>query len=150
MEKMIFSFLMASHFLAVLAFAGTSHAAEETSFELICRAKAKEVAADTYRTCVVENRTSEIEKLKKDYQERLRGLKEDYEKEIDKLGGKQKTSKKSDSGKFVASAVKPPMKKPMMDSDVLVESKMDRASLSDDSRMDLPEPVPVEKISVGH
>jgi hypothetical protein len=176
MEKMVFSLLMTSHFLVVLAVASPAHAQArsavlpaaasaqvvatpaESSFELSCRAKAKEVAADTYRTCVVESRGVEIDKLKKDYQERLRSLKEDYEKDIDKLGAKQKTSRKNDSAKFVASANRPVKKNPYLDSDTLAamnsSSQMERAegtrdASADDSKMDIPEPIPVEKMSAG-
>ena len=98
---------------------------DNSSIELTCRAKAKDIAADTYRTCISENRAAEIDNLKKSYQERLRSLKEDYEKEIQKLGGKVKTSrneKKLDS----------------------LLPKAEHTFVPDETRMDIPEPIPVE------
>ena len=113
------------------------------SYELMCRAKAKEIAADTYRNCVTENRNSEVEKLKKDYQERLRSLKDDYEKEIDKLGGKASV-KKSNAQKMTAdNKTNSPANSGTMD---VAIHPVNREPLADDSRMDLPEPIPVENI----
>lgn len=111
--------------IVVLFFAVLAFAAPQTSYELSCRAKAKEIAAETYRTCVSENKTAEIERLKKDYQERLRLLKDDYEVEISKLGLKK--AKKSNSGPVAGAS-----------------SERKKSYESDDSRMDLPEPIPVE------
>ena len=135
-----------------LCFAGMTAVASvqgETSYELMCRAKAKDIAADTYRSCVTENRNAEIEKVKKDYQERLRSLKEDYEKEIDKMGGKTSAKKPAASAKMLA-ATQPPTKKmantetESMTSESHVKSS---DNMPDESQMDLPEPIPVESMS---
>lgn len=115
-------------FFGVLSFANT-----QASYELSCRAKAKEIAADTYRTCITENKSAEIDRLKKDYKERLRNLKDEYEVEVAKLGLKK--SKKSVTNSH--------HKNQPNDSDV-IETRKSKTVDSDDSQMDLPEPIPVE------
>lgn len=115
-------------FFGVLSFA-SSHA----SYELSCRAKAKEVAADTYRTCVTENKSAEIDRLKRDYKERLRNLKDDYEVEVAKLGLKK--SKKS-----LSHAIEKEHEHEVE----RIENRKKRNADADDSQMDLPEPIPVE------
>jgi len=104
--------------LLTLLTAHFSFAGQQASYELSCRAKAKEIAAETYRTCVTENKAADIERLKKNYQEKLRNLKEEYETEIGKMGLK-KTKKMASPSKKINQE-------------------------SDDSQMDLPEPIPVD------
>ena len=116
-------------------------AATENSIEVTCRAKAKEVAAEKYRNCVNEGRNAEIDRLKKDYQERLRSLKEDYEKEIDKMGVKKSSKKKTDAPAKIA-AVKTPVLTPV----AAPVAATIHDEMPDESRMDLPEPIPVEKM----
>lgn len=74
--------LASSAFAAVGSSSSTNSGAE---FDLMCRAKAKEVAAETYRGCVTEAKTQQIEQIKKDYQEKLKAMKQDYENELKKL-----------------------------------------------------------------
>lgn len=117
----------------------------ESSYELSCRAKAKELAADSYRNCVSENRNAEIEKIKKEYQERLRTLKEDYEKEVEKLGGKRSAKKPESAQKLLAAAKVGKKSNSESGAAMNVESHPNIShGLSDDSMMDLPEPIPVE------
>ncbi|MFZ3229144.1 MAG: hypothetical protein WA160_02980 [Pseudobdellovibrio sp.] len=87
----------------------------QASFEVMCRNKAKEIAADTYKGCMTEQRQSQIEQIRKDYKEKLSNLKNHYDKELKKISsGKSVTQqtgnqadtqvdialiKKSDSGK---------------------------------------------------
>jgi Skp family chaperone for outer membrane proteins len=69
--------------------------AQSNNFDVMCRAKAKEVANQNYRNCMFENRTTELEKLKKDFQAKMKKLKDDYEKEVARIGGKISKPKKS-------------------------------------------------------
>ncbi len=57
--------------------------------EASCRVKAKELAADTYRVCVSEQKSSQIEQIKKDYLAKIKALKSHYENELKKIGGKR-------------------------------------------------------------
>ena len=59
----------------------------QNSFELTCRAKAKEVAAHTYSNCVIESRNSKVEEIRSNYQKELSALKSKYDKELEKIGG---------------------------------------------------------------
>lgn len=65
----------------------TATATAQTSFELTCRAKAKEVAAHTYSNCVIESRNSKVEEIRSNYQKELSALKSKYDKELEKIGG---------------------------------------------------------------
>lgn len=59
--------------------------AQTTSAELTCRQQAKEVAADTYKNCMTEQRQSQLEKIRKDYKEDLAKLKTHYDTELKKV-----------------------------------------------------------------
>lgn len=64
----------------------------QTSYELQCKAQAKELALQTYQTCVTENRQAQIESVRKEYQQKLLELKEHYNQELKKAGGSVKES----------------------------------------------------------
>ncbi|MCE3011203.1 MAG: hypothetical protein LW875_11395 [Proteobacteria bacterium] len=138
-------------------------------FEAVCRIKAKEVAADTYRSCVTENRNAEIERLRKEYQDQLKALKSKYENEIKSLSSQvkkqnaetgMKPAETSPKAKTVKKSAKPranseiavksdssemSITQELRDSEMNVELRpAAQASPADESTMDLPEPVPVE------
>ena len=118
-----------------------------SSYELSCRAQAKDLAAESYRNCVTENKTAEIEKLRKSYQDRLRSLKDDYEKEVEQLGGKKSIPKKSEGNIVISKNIKLPKKSQNSSQgsqEVKVEIKQVPSGNSDESQMDIPEPIPVE------
>lgn len=134
-------------------------ATEAPEYELICRSKAKEIAAETYRGCVVDARTTQIDQLRKDYQDRLRSMKQDYERQLKQLGsGKSakasETSnalpKKSANKVATVTTGKMSPKKVMKASDAVeemnVELKPTARVNSDDSSLDIPEPTPVENV----
>jgi len=123
-------------FLSVLASSVLSLASEQTSQELSCRAKAKEVAAESYRSCVTEFKSAEIERLHKNYQKRLKALKDNYEKEVESLSGETSTPK-SKSKKLAKG-------RHSTEDSAEVKSSSNGSTMSDDSMMDIPEPVPVE------
>lgn len=81
------SILLAS-FLSLVT---TKAFAQAPSFEVMCRQKAKEIAAETYRGCVTENKKTQIEQLRNDYQSRLKALKDEYETEIQRLSASKRT-----------------------------------------------------------
>lgn len=73
----------------------TANAYPQTSYELTCRAKAKELAATTYSSCVTEARNSHVEEIRSSYQKELSALKSKYDKELKKMGGTQASAKKT-------------------------------------------------------
>lgn len=75
-------------FLVLTFFAFSAHAQQQSSMELTCRAKAKEIAAQTYSGCVTEARNTQIDLIRKDYQRQLADLKAKYDRELKKVGGK--------------------------------------------------------------
>lgn len=50
-----------------------------------CRSQAKEMAMQTYQSCLNDARAAQVEQLKKEYQQKLKALKTDYEKQIKSL-----------------------------------------------------------------
>ncbi|WII71565.1 hypothetical protein QJS83_13935 [Bdellovibrio sp. 22V] len=72
-------------FFATILFA--ANAFTQTSAELTCRAQAKEIALQTYSSCVTEARNNQVEEIRKNYQKELSDLKAKYDKELKKMGG---------------------------------------------------------------
>lgn len=70
-------------FLSLSAFILSVQA--ESSFELSCRSQAKEIAAETYKNCVTEHRQSQVEQIRKEYQNKLAELKSHYDGELKKV-----------------------------------------------------------------
>lgn len=68
-------------------------AAAKPDYELTCRAQAKEIAANAYRSCITDSRSAQIDQLKKDYQEEIKALKAKYEAEIKALASANATEK---------------------------------------------------------
>lgn len=82
--------------IAISAFLLNLSANAQSSFELTCRNQAKELAAETYKNCVTEHRQSQVEQIRKEYQQKLSDLKSHYDGEL----------KKVSSGKAVKSVSK--------------------------------------------
>lgn len=57
------------------------------SIEFMCKAKAKEVAAETYSGCINDNKQAELERIRKEYQAELAKVKAKYNSELQSLGG---------------------------------------------------------------
>ena len=149
---------------SMMAFANTPQVSTSKTqeFEAVCRIKAKEVAAETYRTCVTDNRNADIERLRKEYQDQLKALKNKYEEEIKSLSSqvkkqntdtavKAKPQKKSAKTKMKTDLVTQSESPVMSLSQEIREAEMTvelkpaaQAGPADESTMDLPEPVPVE------
>lgn len=79
-------FLFLSLNLSTLLF---STAQAQSSFELMCRNQAKEIASETYKNCVTEHRQSQVEEIRKEYQEKLSELKSHYDVELKKISAGQ-------------------------------------------------------------
>ncbi|MBC7419360.1 MAG: hypothetical protein H7328_01410 [Bdellovibrio sp.] len=62
-----------------------AHAQNSSSSEFQCRSKAKEIAAETYKGCMTDQRQAQLEQIRKDYKEKLSELKSHYDKELKKL-----------------------------------------------------------------
>lgn len=78
-------------FMSLTLSAVTAHA--QSSTELSCRAQAKEVAAQTYSTCLSEARSAQIDQIRKDYQQQLADLKSKYDQELKKIANKESGDK---------------------------------------------------------
>lgn len=75
--------------LILLAMASQASAAGTNSIEFMCKAKAKEIAAETYRGCVTENKQAQVERIRKEYQTKLAELKNQYNSELKQLSPKK-------------------------------------------------------------
>ena len=147
--------------IVFLSMTKISRAQNSTSgFELTCRAKAKEIAAETYRDCITENKKKHIDELRSEYQQKLKNLKDEYEQEIKKLTDKnsdvpEQTSTKK-ANKKTTSKLLPSKKKSSssarietrkLNDDVTVQVRTGTpSSENDESTMDIPEPIPVESL----
>ncbi len=74
----------------------------QSSFELTCRNQAKEIAAETYKNCVTENRKAQVEDIRSEYQQKLSDLKSHYDGELKKISAGQN---RSNNGKSIKSGV---------------------------------------------
>ena len=79
----------------------TTNGFAQSAVELTCRAQAKELALQTYSSCVTEARNNRVEEIRKNYQKELSELKSKYDKELKKMGG----SSSSTTTKGVAKAL---------------------------------------------
>ena len=113
--------------------------------EVSCRSKAKEEAANIFKGCMSENKSAQIELIKKDYQDRLKAIKDNYEKELKKLSSKSAKSEKAGKSERIEMA-----KKAQSDnldtSEMTIDLKQNNGRSSDDSIMDIPEPMPLENL----
>lgn len=178
-ELIRFSFLVIGLALAV----GAS-AMEQPPFEMACRMKAKEAAAETYKGCVTENRKAQIDQVRTEYQAKLKALKDEYDQELKRAAGRSSeganqapqapTSSEVQSnshrevtkaptksaGRLATGRTALPSKRralressaatesqAMNNQDMSVRLRTMPSQLSDDSSMDIPEPIPVEGAS---
>lgn len=163
--------LLISLGLSSVVFAATEGAftpiRPSAEIESSCRVKAKEIAAETYRTCVTDQKNAQIEQIKKEYAAKLQALKAHYDAELKKMNATKAkasaeeveaapekieapTKKKSEAvkpkkvttGKKVGKKV---AKKEAEVTEMTVQLKpASKAPLADDSEMDIPEPIPVD------
>lgn len=133
-----------------------AQAPEAPEYELVCRVKAKEVAAEAYRGCVTEARTNQIDQLKKDYQEKLRTMKDEYERELKRLSSgaaalstgsaTPKKSSKKLATKAKSKSKATAQKGPVEEMSVELRPAKPARELQDEFQMDVPEPTPVEEV----
>lgn len=88
--------------LTLLAF--SAQAQQSSSAEVTCRAQAKEIATQTYSSCMTEARNGQIDEIRREYQQQLEELKAKYDKELKKVGGKEKEEMSSDERAAAAAA----------------------------------------------
>lgn len=70
--------------LGLLSLSNTALAASG-SFELMCRNRAKEIAAETYKNCVTENKQTQIKEVRKEYEQELAAVKNRFENKLKKI-----------------------------------------------------------------
>ena len=116
-----------------------SNAKSSKEIENSCRIKAKDIAAETYRGCVSEQKNAQMDQIKKEYQAKLQILKKHYESELKKM-----------SGKVTEAAKASETKKADMNIQLKEESEATTTAKSevDESTMDIPEPIPVESTGI--
>lgn len=76
-------------FFTLILVSGNTYA--QTSAEVTCRAKAKEIAIQTYSSCVTEVRNSQVQNIRSDYQKELAELKQKYDQKIQKVAPSKKS-----------------------------------------------------------
>jgi hypothetical protein len=92
-------------FIVFLSLSGfVLSATAESSFEVMCRNQAKEIAAETYKNCITENRQTQIDQIRKEYQQKISELKSHYDGELKKVSAGQ--SRTANTPQTVSAAVK--------------------------------------------
>ena len=76
------------------------------SVEFMCKAKAKELAAETYKNCVTEIKQTQVKSLRKEYEDKLSELKKHYEKELKKISSGQVSSSSNQPAQSAANTSK--------------------------------------------
>lgn len=56
-----------------------------SSYEVMCRNKAKEIAVETYANCMTDERQTQIDQIRTEYKDQLTTLKEEYSLKLKKL-----------------------------------------------------------------
>lgn len=84
----------------------------QNSYEMSCRSKAKELAAETYKGCMTDIRQTQIEQIRKDYKEKLSDLKSFYDNELKKLNSNQEAMAEPTSLKAKIENKKAELKRP--------------------------------------
>lgn len=75
--------------LGLFGLASSALAATSGSVDLMCRSKAKEIAAETYKNCVTDIKQSQVKNLRKEYETKLAALKKHYDNELKKISSGQ-------------------------------------------------------------
>ena len=100
----------------------------QTSQELSCKAQAKEVALQTYQSCVTEARKDQIDSLRKEYSAKLSELKEHYNNELRKAAGKEAAKEASEESNSEEATIQlKPSKKPAKTSQNLKAKKVSKS-----------------------
>ena len=95
-----------------------------------CRVKSKEIALETYRSCVTDTKTAQIEQVRRQYKVKLLALKAYYENELKKMNNQSAKSAP------VVTAVAAPA--------AVANADESAAPAADESAPDMPEPIPVQ------
>lgn len=77
--------------------------------DVMCRNKAKELAVQTYQTCVTEERASRLTDLKSRYKARMSEVKDEFQRELNEINGKTPQATATEPAK-APTAVKPAAK----------------------------------------
>lgn len=80
----LYNFIFVS-FVVLFTLLMQTQKANAQAYEVACRAKAKEIAAETYSSCVTESKQAQLQKIRTEYQQKLNGLKSYYDGELKKL-----------------------------------------------------------------
>lgn len=125
--------------------AASSAIRSSKEIENSCKIKAKEIAAETYRGCVSEQKNAQIDQIKKEYSAKLQALKAHYDSELKKMAGAKAEAKQAVAAEAKADAAKPA-------AEIKIQLKQaaaaSAAAEADDSTMDIPEPIPVESSGI--
>ena len=123
--------------LLLIALASSAGAAASGSVEFMCKAKAKEIAAETYKGCVTENKQVQVERIRKEYQTKLAELKNQYNSELKELAPKKsgKASVGTDDNSSEMPAKK--MKSPRLKTEKIDFSSASPATAQNDSTIEV-------------
>ncbi len=147
-------------------------------YEASCKIKAKEAAAQIFRSCMSDEKNAQLEQIRKEFQDKLSEMRVDYEKELNRLSKqkKQNETQKSETpieSKLTVKTTSNPVKakvpvkltkkglplksvKTLVSETLLSADSTPEMSLSlkptnalvIDESQDIPEPIAIESIAV--
>lgn len=125
--------------------------------EIACRTKAKEAAAQSFRSCMVETKSTQIEQIRKEYQEKLSKMKAEYEQQLGKVSGKksgtvQKTDSRDSSLPVIEIKTETDQNQKIWTGDFSQSRRTQPAgkAILYSDKSEAPEPIPVESIGSNH
>lgn len=74
-------------FFATILFSTSAFTQTSSSSEVMCRGQAKEIAMQTYTSCITTARATQVEEIRKNYQKELADLKNKYDHELKRMNG---------------------------------------------------------------
>lgn len=76
-------------FTIIVVFYAYTQSVNASSLDLMCRNKAKEIAAETYKSCITESKQAQVSSLRDEYKAKLAELKDHYDGELKKISSGQ-------------------------------------------------------------
>jgi hypothetical protein len=119
----------------LLLVSSTAVNAQTTPVANSCKAKAKQVAADAYRSCVADEKNVQIEQIKRNYQVKMLALKKYYEDQLKKVSGPAAAAEKADDAEKAEKSESAPT--PEVESTEIIEATDSKA---DESAQAVPTP----------
>lgn len=138
---MTLAIYLVSASLAYASAAAPMSIRSSAEIENSCRVKSKEIALETYRSCVTDTKTAQIEQVRRQYKVKLLALKAYYENELKKMNNQ--SAKAAPAAVANAASTQSEVQVQLKPA-TSVNADESAAPATDESAPDMPEPIPVQ------